>query len=94
MGHISKSFRLVRFTVTKISYWSVQGFGVSASPLITVIFQANDVCGSTLPRYIRMTAKLNEFQAVRNCPDLSDELCLDPCVPGGFAGRYTMKVCS
>ena len=27
-----------------------------------------------------------------DCPDGSDEMCNDPCVPDNFAGSYTMKV--
>ena len=60
-----------------------------------VFFQAQHVCGKTLPLYKRKHDALeSQYDEELNCPDGSDELCGDPCVPGGFTGRFTIKVCS
>ena len=50
------------------------------------------MCGKTLPEYKRKHAIHDTYDEELNCPDGSDELCGDPCVPDGFTGRFTIKV--
>ena len=51
------------------------------------------MCGKTLPAYMRhWDADPDQYDEELNCADGSDELCGDPCVADGFAGRFTIKV--
>ena len=67
---------------------------INESSLAKFFFiQAQHVCGKTLPLYKRKNTLKGQYDEALNCPDGSDELCGDPCVPDGFSGRFTIKVC-
>ena len=57
------------------------------------LVQEQNVCGKTLPEYKRKYTYLGTYDEEPNCPDGSDELCGDHCVPDDFTGRFTFKVC-
>lgn len=46
----------------------------------------SDVCTTTIDEVFGLQNN------ILDCPDGSDEMCDDPCVPDTFKGRSTMKV--